>query len=183
MGLSRYLAKLGALVGSDGKVPAAGLAAGAAVANVGYTPLNKAGDSMSGPLTAPGIFNSLGAASRRQVWATGGIQLANGQSIDIIRNRGGYSRAIVEVYGQTGHGSNGYLYRMFQLSRYGLDALYTSDASSYTTFSLNANANDNALRINCTSNVNYVLFVIVHYFGSETGIEFDSPAGLTKVWG
>jgi len=30
MGLSRYLAKLGALVGSDGKIPAAGLAVGAA---------------------------------------------------------------------------------------------------------------------------------------------------------
>jgi hypothetical protein len=44
--------------------------------------------------------------------------------------------------------------------------------------------NDNALRISTSGgNVNYVLFVLVHYFGSETGIEFDSPAGLTKIWG
>lgn len=40
MGLSRYLAKLGALIGSDGKVPAAGLASGAALANLGYTPVD-----------------------------------------------------------------------------------------------------------------------------------------------
>lgn len=242
---------------ADGAVTAAKLASGAAVSNIGYTPVNKAGDTMSGPLgvgvftigsnsgearlgrandrsvgvatiqlggasgqhfeivdkgwskvlfsvtdagvatlngdatasgrlTAAGFSNTLGAASRRQVWATGGISLTSGQSMDIIRNRGGYSRAIVEVYGQTGHGSNGYLYRMFQLSRYGLDSLYTSDASSYTTFTLNGSSstNDNALRINTSgSTVNYVLFVIVHYFGSETGIEFDSPAGLTKIWG
>jgi hypothetical protein len=35
MGLSRYLSKLAALVGSDGKVPAAGLASGAARTNFG----------------------------------------------------------------------------------------------------------------------------------------------------
>lgn len=55
MGLSRYLAKLGALIGSDGKVPAAGLASGAALANLGYTPVNKAGDTLSGGLVVPGL--------------------------------------------------------------------------------------------------------------------------------
>lgn len=54
MGLSRYLAKLGALIGSDGKVPAAGLASGAALANLGFTPANKAGDSITGALNFTG---------------------------------------------------------------------------------------------------------------------------------
>ena len=65
MGLSRYLAKLGALIGSDGKVPTAGLAdgavtnakmgAGAAVSNIGYPP-------------APSQFANLGNVS-----STGGV--------------------------------------------------------------------------------------------------------------
>lgn len=42
MSLARYVSKLAALLGSDGKVPAAGLATGAAVSNIGYTPLNAA---------------------------------------------------------------------------------------------------------------------------------------------
>ena len=60
MGLSRYLSKLAGLVGSDGKVPTAGIADLAVTAGklhttavtdkLGYTPLNKAGDSMSGAL-------------------------------------------------------------------------------------------------------------------------------------
>ena len=39
MSLARYAAKLAALLGSDGKVPAAGLATGAAVSNLGFNPM------------------------------------------------------------------------------------------------------------------------------------------------
>lgn len=55
MSYSRFMSKLAALVGSDGKVPAAGLASNAALTNLGYTPVNKAGDTMSGPLGV-GVF-------------------------------------------------------------------------------------------------------------------------------
>src|SRR5262245_2782572 len=37
------------------KVPADALAVGAAVTNIGYTPVNKAGDTMTGALGAPSI--------------------------------------------------------------------------------------------------------------------------------
>lgn len=57
MGLSRYLAKLGALIGSDGKVPFSALAA---------TPLNKAGDSINGPLNMQGNALQLAGANRLQ---------------------------------------------------------------------------------------------------------------------
>lgn len=61
MSLARYLSKLAALVGSDGKVPTAGLGDSAVTAaklhttavtdKLGYTPVNKAGDTMTGTLT------------------------------------------------------------------------------------------------------------------------------------
>lgn len=49
MSLARYLSKLGALLGSDGKVPSAALAAGAAVANLGFTPQAALGFSPLNP--------------------------------------------------------------------------------------------------------------------------------------
>lgn len=41
---------------ADGSIGAAELASGAAVANIGYTPVNKAGDTMTGALTAGGVL-------------------------------------------------------------------------------------------------------------------------------
>ena len=69
MGLSRYLAKLGALIGSDGKVPTAGIADGAITAvklaasaitdKLGFNPVNKAGDTYSDSA----VFSRNGLAS------------------------------------------------------------------------------------------------------------------------
>lgn len=64
MGLARYLSKLAALVGSDGKVPAAGLASGAAVSNIGYTPVNKAGDTVTGLIDSTFAFKDITPAVR-----------------------------------------------------------------------------------------------------------------------
>ena len=153
---------------------------------LGYTPANKAGDTFTGSITVPGMFNSLNAGNRKQVWSHSGLLIANGASADIIRNRGGYSRALVELFVQSQHGSNGYYYRMYQLSRYGLDNVVVASAGSmdYTSVSLNASTNDNAIRFSVSGyapGVNFPMFVVVHYMGSETGIEFDSPAGLTRI--
>lgn len=41
---------------ADGSVTSSKLAPGAAVANIGYTPVNKAGDTMSGSLTVPSLL-------------------------------------------------------------------------------------------------------------------------------
>lgn len=43
---------------STGTLPNARLASGAAVANLGYTPVNKAGDTMTGPLTVTALTSS-----------------------------------------------------------------------------------------------------------------------------
>ena len=44
----------------DGSITNADLAAGVAVANLGYTPVNKAGDTMTGALTQSGGYGTLG---------------------------------------------------------------------------------------------------------------------------
>lgn len=75
MGLARYLSKLAALVGSDGKVPAAGLASGAAVSNIGYTPVNKAGDTMTGQLNVSGVVQTQGDGTSTGYMA---VNLKNG---------------------------------------------------------------------------------------------------------
>lgn len=43
------------VIPDDGSVTAAKIASGAAVSNIGYTPLNKAGDTMTGNLATPGL--------------------------------------------------------------------------------------------------------------------------------
>lgn len=54
MSLARNIAKLAASVNSSGKLPSAGIDVGAALANLGFTPVNKAGDTMTGNLIVPG---------------------------------------------------------------------------------------------------------------------------------
>ncbi|GIW30219.1 MAG: hypothetical protein KatS3mg071_0393 [Meiothermus sp.] len=50
---------------ANGSVTAAKLASGAAVANIGYTPVNKAGDTITGDLTVNGISNIGGRTFRK----------------------------------------------------------------------------------------------------------------------
>jgi hypothetical protein len=54
----KYSTPLPIGVPSDGTVTAAKMAAGAAIGNIGYTPVNKAGDTMTGGLTVGGILNT-----------------------------------------------------------------------------------------------------------------------------
>lgn len=91
MSIARALSKLGAFITSGGKVPTAGIddgavtagkiAAGAAVSNIGFTPLNKAGDTMTGALNlTDGV-----AASRPTLFAN------NVQAITSTNRSVGYS--------------------------------------------------------------------------------------------
>lgn len=50
MSFARFLSKVAQLLNSNGQVKATGLESGAAVSNIGYTPTNKAGDTMTGQL-------------------------------------------------------------------------------------------------------------------------------------
>ncbi len=53
-----YATPLAIGVPSDGTVTAAKMAAGAAIGNLGYTPVNKAGDTMTGALTLGGLLDT-----------------------------------------------------------------------------------------------------------------------------
>ena len=57
MSNSRNLADLD--IDAGGLLPSASMAAGAAVSNIGYTPVNNAGDTMTGALTATGFTGPL----------------------------------------------------------------------------------------------------------------------------
>ncbi len=57
MSNSRNLADLD--IDAGGLLPSASMAVGAAVSNIGYTPVNKAGDTMTGALTATGFTGPL----------------------------------------------------------------------------------------------------------------------------
>lgn len=50
MSFARFLSKIAQLLNSSGQVKASGLESGAAVSNIGYTPANKAGDTITGTL-------------------------------------------------------------------------------------------------------------------------------------
>ena len=81
MGLASKLAAFAARLTSDSKVPAAGLDAGAAISNLGYTPVNKAGDTMTGALTLPdGVAASRSALFNNSVEATTSTNRAIGYS-------------------------------------------------------------------------------------------------------
>jgi microcystin-dependent protein len=62
------------------KVPADALAAGVAVANLGYTPVNKAGDTLTGPLVVPAL-GVAGAATVGTTLAVAGAITGNSVSV------------------------------------------------------------------------------------------------------
>ena len=129
-----------------------------------------------------GFFHTTGnQALRRQVWA-GSFQLTNGQSAVFIRNRGQYSRCYFEVFFMAGHGSNGYAYYLANVSRYGTD-IAISDVNFTGSISSLAESNNqyNGLRVNATADTTYYMHVNVYYHNTETGLEVDSPAGLTLI--
>jgi hypothetical protein len=70
------------LLDSYHKVTGANLASGAAVANIGYTPVNRAGDTITGSLT---VSSSLTVNSNIQIWGTlnvqGGGTISNGLTL------------------------------------------------------------------------------------------------------
>jgi hypothetical protein len=69
---------------ANGAVTPAKLASGAAIANIGYTPVNKAGDTMTGQLTVPSLALSAGHAN---------ISFGDKRTINVyVDHRGDWSR-------------------------------------------------------------------------------------------
>jgi hypothetical protein len=129
-----------------------------------------------------GVFHTTGSqTTRRQSWA-GSVAVNNGNNTIIIRNRGQYSRCYFEVFLMAAHGSNGYAYYLANLSRYGTD-IVTNDSNfsgSISTSTTNG-SQYNGIQLNASTNTNYYVHVNVYYHNTETGLEVDSPAGLSHI--
>lgn len=83
---------------ADGNVTAAKLASGVAVSNIGYTPLNKAGDSMSGNLVMSGATTITASGSSS---TTTGVKINSGTDIGSL-----FVRDVAATnYTDTGSGS------------------------------------------------------------------------------
>jgi len=129
-----------------------------------------------------GFFHTTGNQElRRQVWA-GTFFRNSGSPVVFIRNRGQYARCYFEVFLMAGHGSNGYAYYLANVSRYGTDAAVSDQNFSGSIDTLSeSNSQYNGLRVNPNSNTTYYIHVNVYYHNTETGLEVDSPAGLTLI--
>lgn len=113
MGLSRYLAKLGALIGSDGKVPAAGLADGAVTAaklsstaiadKLGFTPYKSRIYDDSGnylQLSASNeleLFNSAGVVQDLYLNHSGGANSLHGPSGSTVVTTGNFDQHVAKM--------------------------------------------------------------------------------------
>lgn len=89
---------------ADGAVNPAKLAAGAAIANIGYTPVNKAGDTMAGALALPNLMiaGSTGSVplggKQLVVIAPGTAQYAYICTLP-VSSPGTWDRVLVEIFG------------------------------------------------------------------------------------
>ncbi|QKE11347.1 distal tail fiber protein [Thermus phage phiFa] len=82
---------------ADGAVTASKLASGAAVANIGYTPVNKAGDTMTGSLAVNGSISVNGGSGNFVFKVNGGG--ARGYIIDISGVASGWARGLNVIDG------------------------------------------------------------------------------------
>lgn len=87
MSFARFLSKIAQLLNSSGQVKATGLESGAAVSNIGYTPTNKAGDTMTGTLQVP----QLNIGSRKQFDLTNLSDQTNINWNSVTRNSVSYA--------------------------------------------------------------------------------------------
>ncbi len=99
MSIARYLSKFAALLGSDGKVPATGLATGASASNLGFN-----------PMVGDGVYTSdlnnciTSGAYRIQPSATNLPTGANPYG-QLFVSRGAFSDTITQIYGDYANGA------------------------------------------------------------------------------
>lgn len=131
-----------------------------------------------------GFFHTTGnEIMRRQIWS-GNVSLATSASGVLIQNNGGYARVFCEVFFQASHGSNGHIYRLFEISRYGLDTFVSDGSFTGSIARSGSNTNNvNGLQITNThtNSVAYKCHVNVYYYNTETSSEVSSPMGLTLI--
>jgi hypothetical protein len=133
-------------------------------------------------LDTSGVFHTTDTQDmRRQIWA-GQVTVASGGSTILIRNRGQYARCWFEVFFQAAHGSNGYGYYLANLSKYGTGIAQNTGAFSGSISTSSTNSNQyNGVQVTASANTTYLVHVNVYYHNTETGLEVDSPAGLSHI--
>lgn len=167
---------------SDESIEANKLVSGSATNNIGYTPVNQAGDTMSGGLrfsNGASITNN-GHVGNSMVYQ-GSFLIGNGQSLVIFQNSASYHRAWVELYMIHYHSYIGHSYMVAECSKYGLHIInsYYDDfrgnfsqsgaGTDVTGIQYNANS-DGAAEVYCRMNV-----------WATIPSAISSPAGLTLV--
>jgi hypothetical protein len=139
---------------------------------------------MPNPIINPtGIFHTSGEVMRMQTWS-GAINVASSTNYSIIRNRGTYGMCTVEIFMQHGYGPNGYAYFLGNVSAYGLFTVTNAGDRPGSFNRLSENGGQwNSLRYNTGAGGvgNIRIHARVYYHSTETGLEVDSPIGLTLV--
>lgn len=137
---------------SDGTVTAAKMAAGAAVANIGYTPVNKAGDTVTGDLTSNNVN-----ISNYGLYDGFATQVANGAGVGILS-----ANSTDNAYLYFGYGTSSGQQQGAAIGRIGGDALglFTSGVQraqfdSAGNFKLNAGFGSLGLSYGCRVWVNF----------------------------
>lgn len=167
---------------SDESIEASKLVSGSATNNIGYTPVNQAGDTMLGGLqfsNGASITNNDHAGNSMVYQGT--FNIANNQSLVIFQNSGGWHRAWVELYMLHYHSYIGHSYMVAECSKYGLHIIYSyydfrgnisqsGAGTDVTGIQYNANS-DGAAEVYCRMNV----------WTSNHPSVISSPAGLTLV--
>jgi hypothetical protein len=140
---------------------------------------------MSNPQMIPaGVFHLADSRAQRRQIFTGSFSVLNGHTVDYVVNNGGYAMVWVETILMAQHGSNGNMYRLDEISRYGHDPIL-SDGSfqGSITFasSIGGDVNKTSLRLTAATDLVANMHINVYYFNTETGTEVSVASGLTKI--
>ena len=133
-------------------------------------------------MTPTGIFHTGDARDMRRQVFSGAIGLTNGNSVDYVSNNGGYAIVYVETFIMAQHGSNGYCYRLDEISRYGHVPIHsTSSFNGNITFNGSNTSNVNSLSINPSSDMTANFHINVYYWNTETGTEVSCASGIDLI--
>lgn len=122
---------------------------------LGYTPVNKSGDSMSGALALQSVLVNSGAKQIRQwVGGTGG-NIANGATVDLFSNTTQYVDVHFILIGQGYHSYRSWVMLSGSIGGYGLTATKTGSQADAQGFSVYYSS-DGYGRLRFTNNSSYV---------------------------
>lgn len=147
------------------------------------------------------VYDSSAAADRFNIYEDGEVVANNGYSYlqsfrftfnlndgeeeILFYNPDGYRRILYEVNIQSAHGSNGYGYMLFNMSRYGIDYHLVDWNVAYTSYgfagSVNGNANNSGIKFTRPQNYGVITYYVQVKCYSAAGGNPVSYSGLTDA--